>query len=161
MTPSDALATREGAAKRSQGHVQAGLLSREIRGFGVPTPWELRKATSSVALMRAVGGPRAVTEPEHVQNLPAREPGDVRHERWRRCHVGDCPKAVLCERWRIVWPSSVGLRGRALNHPVLRWLKTLVVSDREKVQHDRIKWGPGRRARSAPLGLGGPAGCRR
>ena len=32
--PSDALATREGAAKRSQGHVQAGLLSREIREYG-------------------------------------------------------------------------------------------------------------------------------
>jgi len=28
------------------------------------------------------------------------------------------------------WPSSVVLRGRALNHPVLRWLKTVVVSDR-------------------------------
>ena len=28
------------------------------------------------------------------------------------------------------WPSSVGLRGQALNHPVLRWLKTVVVSDR-------------------------------
>ncbi len=30
------------------------------------------------------------------------------------------------------WPSSVGLREQALNHPVLRWLKTVVVSDREK-----------------------------
>ncbi len=38
MTPSDALATREGAAKRSQGHVQAGLLSREINLIGVLTP---------------------------------------------------------------------------------------------------------------------------
>jgi hypothetical protein len=28
------------------------------------------------------------------------------------------------------WPSSVVLRGRAPNHPVLRWLKTVVVSDR-------------------------------
>ena len=82
MTPSDALATREGAAKRSQGHVQAGLLSREIREFGVPTPWELRKATSSVALMRAVGGPRAVEEPVHVRNLHAREPGDPMFALW-------------------------------------------------------------------------------
>ena len=32
------------------------------------------------------------------------------------------------------WPSSVGLRGLALNHPVLRWLKTVVVSDREKAR---------------------------
>jgi hypothetical protein len=30
------------------------------------------------------------------------------------------------------WPSSVVLRGKALNHPVLRWLKTVVVSDRGK-----------------------------
>jgi hypothetical protein len=30
------------------------------------------------------------------------------------------------------WPSSVGPRGRALNHPGLRWLKTVVVSVREK-----------------------------
>ena len=29
------------------------------------------------------------------------------------------------------WPSSVGLRGQALNHPELRWLKTVVVSVRE------------------------------
>ena len=32
------------------------------------------------------------------------------------------------------WPSGVGLRGRALNRPVLRWLKTVVVSDREKAR---------------------------
>jgi len=30
------------------------------------------------------------------------------------------------------WPSGVGLRGQAPNRPVLRWLKTVVVSDREK-----------------------------
>ena len=30
------------------------------------------------------------------------------------------------------WPSGVVLRGRAPNRPVLRWLKTVVVSDREK-----------------------------
>ena len=31
-------------------------------------------------------------------------------------------------------PSGVGLRGQAPNHPVLRWLKTVVVSDREKAR---------------------------
>ena len=36
-----------------------------------------------------------------------------------------------------VWPSDVGLRGRASNHPVLRWLKTVVVSDREKAYEMR------------------------
>ena len=32
------------------------------------------------------------------------------------------------------WRSSAGLRGQALNHPVLRWLKTVVASDREKAR---------------------------
>jgi hypothetical protein len=31
-----------------------------------------------------------------------------------------------------LWPSGVVLRGEASNRPVLRWLKTVVVSDREK-----------------------------
>jgi hypothetical protein len=35
------------------------------------------------------------------------------------------------------WPSGVVLRGRAPNHPVLRWLKTVVVSDREKARSTR------------------------
>jgi len=34
------------------------------------------------------------------------------------------------------WPSGVALRGEASNHPVLRWLKTVVVSDREKARLD-------------------------
>ena len=37
---------------------------------------------------------------------------------------GAVPEMEAC------WPSSVVLRGRALNHPVLCWLKTVVVSDR-------------------------------
>jgi hypothetical protein len=32
------------------------------------------------------------------------------------------------------WPSGVVLRGEAPNHPVLRWLKTVVVSDGEKAR---------------------------
>ena len=35
------------------------------------------------------------------------------------------------------WLSSVVLRGMALNHPVLRWLKTVVVSDPEKARLTR------------------------
>jgi hypothetical protein len=31
-----------------------------------------------------------------------------------------------------VWPFRVALRGEALNRRVLRWLKTVVVSDAEK-----------------------------
>jgi len=32
------------------------------------------------------------------------------------------------------WPSGVGLRGLASNHPELRWLKTVVVSVREEAR---------------------------
>jgi len=46
------------------------------------------------------------------------------------------------------WPSGVGSREQASNHPVLRWLKTVVVSEREKAGSDPVRWGPGRRARS-------------
>jgi hypothetical protein len=35
------------------------------------------------------------------------------------------------------WPSGAGLRGQASNRPVLRWLKTVVVSDREKAHSMR------------------------
>ena len=31
-----------------------------------------------------------------------------------------------------VWPFGAALRGEASNHRVLRWLKTVVVSDAEK-----------------------------
>ena len=31
-----------------------------------------------------------------------------------------------------VWPFGVALRGEASNRPLLRWLKTVVVSDVEK-----------------------------
>src|SRR5467141_2965998 len=50
MAPSHALAFREGAAKRWQGCVQAGLLSREINEFGVLTLSKRRKATLLMAL---------------------------------------------------------------------------------------------------------------
>ena len=32
------------------------------------------------------------------------------------------------------WPSGVALRGEASNHRMLRWLKTVVVSDPEKAR---------------------------
>jgi hypothetical protein len=33
-----------------------------------------------------------------------------------------------------VWPSDVGLRGQASNRPEVRWLKTVVLSVREKAR---------------------------
>ena len=50
------------------------------------------------------------------------------------------------------WPSGVGLRGQAPNHPELRWLKTVVVSVRGKARLDRVRWGPGRRPRASEWG---------
>ncbi len=41
------------------------------------------------------------------------------------------------------WPSGVGLRGQAPNRPVLRWLKTVVVSDREKAHQIASGGGQG------------------
>jgi hypothetical protein len=47
MAPSHALVLARAQAKRWQGEAQAGLLSREIHGLGVPTP--LRKAEGNIA----------------------------------------------------------------------------------------------------------------
>jgi hypothetical protein len=57
-----------------------------------------------------------------------------------------------------VWPSDVGLRGRASNHPVLRWLNTVVVSDREKA-HEMRQVGT-RKTYQQMLGGGDLAGSR-
>jgi hypothetical protein len=45
-----------------------------------------------------------------------------------------------------VWPSGAALRGEASNHLMLRWLKTVVVSDEEKAPVGGVRWGPGRRS---------------
>ncbi len=49
------------------------------------------------------------------------------------------------------WPSSVGLRGQALNHPELRWLKTVVVSVREKA-HEMRQVGTRKTCQKHPTG---------
>ena len=36
-----------------------------------------------------------------------------------------------------VWPFGAALRGEASNRPMLRWLKTVVVSDEEKASERR------------------------
>ena len=66
-------------------------------------------------------------------------------ERERKVHVGvlsDCDAA----RKMKVWPFGVALRGEASNHLMLRWLKTVVVSDGEKAPIRGVRWGSGRRA---------------
>jgi hypothetical protein len=39
--------------------------------------------------------------------------------------LADCGAVEVME---VVWPSKAALRGEALNHPQLHWLKTVVVS---------------------------------
>jgi len=74
--PESCVGVREGVAKRWQGYVWAGLLSREMKvEFGVPTLSYWWKAIPLVALSQAAGGPCAVEEPGHARNLHAREPG--------------------------------------------------------------------------------------
>jgi len=46
----------------------------------------------------------------------------------------------------VSWPSGAALRGEASNHLMLRWLKTVVVSDEEKAPVGGVRWGPGRRS---------------
>src|SRR6266851_4189175 len=51
-----------------------------------------------------------------------------------------------------VWPFGVGLRGRASNHPELRWLKTVVVSVREKA-HVMRQVGTRKTYQKRPVGV--------
>jgi hypothetical protein len=47
-------------------------------------------------------------------------------------------------------PFGVALRGEASNHLMLRWLKTVVVSDEEKA-HEMRQVGTGKASASEPL----------
>ena len=49
-----------------------------------------------------------------------------------------------------MWPFGVALRGEASNHLMLRWLKTVVVSDEEKA-HVMRQVGTGKASVSEPL----------
>ena len=55
------------------------------------------------------------------------------------------------------WRSGVALRGEASNHPVLGWLKTVVVSDREKA---RLIASGGDREDDPEASTGRPVGVR-
>jgi hypothetical protein len=51
-----------------------------------------------------------------------------------------------------VWPSGAALRGEASNHRLLRWLKTVVVSEAEKA-HLMRQVGIGKTVRSSLVGV--------
>jgi hypothetical protein len=50
-----------------------------------------------------------------------------------------------CTRDEGSWPFGAALRGEASNRRLLRWLKTVVVNEVEKVSREDIRWGSGRR----------------
>jgi hypothetical protein len=56
---------------------------------------------------------------------------EVCHERGRGLDVGSARGSGAVQEMRV-WPFGVALRGEASNHHLLRWLKTVVVSDVEK-----------------------------
>ena len=73
----------------------------------------------------------------------------------------DLPCVLSAERSRCIgflirccvndegcWPFGAVLRRKASNHLMLRWLKTVVVSDEEKAPVRGVRWGSGRRARA-------------
>ncbi len=69
MALSDALATREGAAKRSQGCMQARLLSLEtVFDWGADAV-AFAEGNTAAAFSRAVCGPCGVEEPVHACDL--------------------------------------------------------------------------------------------
>ena len=69
-------------------------------------------------------------------------------ERERKVHVGVLSDRDAARKMKVLWPFEVALRGEASNHLMLRWLKTVVVSDEEKAPVRGVRWGSGRRARA-------------
>jgi len=67
-------------------------------------------------------------------------------ERERKVHVGVLSDCDAARKMKDLWPFEVALRGEASNHLMLRWLKTVVVSDEEKAPVRGVRWGSGRRA---------------
>jgi hypothetical protein len=69
-------------------------------------------------------------------------------ERERKVYVGALSDCDAARKMKVLWPFEVALRGEASNHLMLRWLKTVVVSDEEKAPVRGVRWGSGRRAKA-------------
>jgi len=128
------------------------LLAAEARSLG-------RSGISGVALAAGVSRTTIHQALKELDAAPlettrARRPGGGRTR--LRVRASRTQKEESCRRNLQLrccardgsWPSGAGLRGQASNHPELRWLKTVVVSVREKAWLDRARWGPGRRSRA-------------
>jgi hypothetical protein len=77
MAPSHARASVRASVKRWQGYVQAGLLSREIMGFGVPT--SLTEAEGNIAggAIREPSGDPARSKNPGMHGISMRENREV------------------------------------------------------------------------------------
>jgi hypothetical protein len=52
---------------------------------------------------------------------------------------------------KVLWPFGIALRGEVPNHRLLRWLKTVVVSESGKGFRSRSQVGAGKTNASEPL----------
>ena len=91
--PESCTDVREDGGEALTGACTGRVLSREMRGVGRRRRYPWRKATSSASLLRDVGESCAVEDPVHVQNLLAREPGDLWAAR-SSCATGRVGKAM-------------------------------------------------------------------
>src|SRR5215216_2346087 len=88
--PESCVGVREDGGEALTGGVQAGLLSREINEFGVPTSSHQAEGHIVVSVMRELAGDPARSEiPGMCVDLHAREPGGpVVARQWRLPAVG-------------------------------------------------------------------------
>jgi hypothetical protein len=77
VAPSHAPASVRAQAKRWQGYVQAGLLSREINEFGVPTPLNRSEGNIAGGAMREPSGDPARSENLCMYGISMRENREI------------------------------------------------------------------------------------
>ena len=74
--PESCVGVREGVGEALTGAHAGWVLSREITFVRGADAVQRCGATRAAPLSRGAGRPRAVRDPMHAWNLPAREPGD-------------------------------------------------------------------------------------
>ena len=77
MAPNHALAFVRASVKRWKGYVQAGLLSREIREFGVPTPLSRPEGNIAGGVTRELPGGPARSENQGMYGISMRENREI------------------------------------------------------------------------------------
>jgi len=77
VTPSDASTFVRTGAKRSQGYVQARLLSREIKEVGVPTPLNRSEGNTAGDVMREPSADPARSKNQGMHGVSMRENREI------------------------------------------------------------------------------------